>query len=107
MFRLFLDAVTGFSSKPLRLAYYLGLSTAAVCLAYSAFALWAYLAGRTVPGWASVVIVATFLGAVQLVCLGIIGEYVARIYDQTRSVPPFVVLEEDSASEESRAGASE
>jgi dolichol-phosphate mannosyltransferase len=95
MLRLFVDAVTGFSSKPLRLAYYLGLSAAAVCLVYIVFALVAFLAGKTVPGWASVVIVVTFIGAVQLVCLGIIGEYVARIYDQTRHVPPYVVLEED------------
>ena len=106
MFRLFLDAVTGFSSKPLHLAYYLGLSAAAVCLAYSLFALVAFLLGKTIPGWTSVVIVVTFLGAVQLVCLGIVGEYVARIYDQTRRVPPYVVLEEDApeASRQRTAG---
>ncbi len=104
MIRLFLDAVTGFSSKPLRLAYYLGVSAAALCMAYSAFALAAYMAGKTLPGWTSVVIAITFLGAVQLVCLGIIGEYVARTYDQTRHVPPFVVLEEDAADPQQSIG---
>jgi dolichol-phosphate mannosyltransferase len=92
---LALDAVTGFSSKPLRLAYYLGLSAAAACLAYTIFAVVSFAAGRTLPGWTSVVVAITFLGAVQLVCLGIIGEYIARIYDQTRHVPPYVVLDED------------
>ncbi len=48
-------------------------------------------AGRTVEGWTSLMVVLLFLGASQLVTLGIIGEYVARIYDQTRGRPRYIV----------------
>lgn len=95
MFRLSVQAITGLSSKPLRFAFYLGLATAVVCLAYAAFALAALWTGRTVQGWTSVIVTVTFLGAVQLVSLGVIGEYIARIYEQTRGMPRFVVVEDD------------
>ncbi len=95
MLRLSVQAITGLSSKPLRFAFYLGLATAAVSLAYAVFALAALWAGHTVQGWTSVVVTVTFLGAVQLVSLGVIGEYIARIYEQTRGMPRYVVVEDD------------
>lgn len=96
MLRLSVQAVTGLSSKPLRFSFYLGILTAALCLTYAVFALFALMAGRTVQGWASVIVTITFLGAVQLISIGILGEYIARIYDQTRGMPPFVVVEDDA-----------
>ena len=95
MLRLSVQAITGLSSKPLRFAFYLGLATAAVCLAYGVFALAALWAGHTVQGWTSVIVAVTFLGAVQLVSLGVIGEYIARIYEQTRGMPRYVIVEDD------------
>lgn len=95
MLRLSVQAVTGLSSKPLRFSFYFGLLTAAMCVIYAAVAIIALIAGRTVQGWTSVIVLVTFLGAVQLVSIGIAGEYIARIYEQTRGVPRYVVVESD------------
>jgi polyisoprenyl-phosphate glycosyltransferase len=98
MLSLSLQAVMGLSSKPLRFSFYFGLLTAAFCVLYAMFAIVALIAGKTVPGWASVIVMVTFLGAVQLVSIGIVGEYLARIYDQSRGVPRFVVVETDETA---------
>jgi dolichol-phosphate mannosyltransferase len=93
MLRLSLQAVMGLSSKPLRLSFYLGLLTAAFCVLYATFAVGALLAGKTVHGWTSVIVMVTFLGAIQLVSIGIVGEYLARVYDQSRGIPRYVIVE--------------
>jgi dolichol-phosphate mannosyltransferase len=93
MLRLSLQAVTGLSSKPLRLSFYLGLLTAVFCVVYAVFAVVALAAGKTVQGWTSVIVMVTFVGAVQLVSIGIVGEYIARVYEQTRGVPRYVIVE--------------
>ncbi len=97
MFRLSLQAVMGLSSKPLRLSFYFGLLTAVFCVLYAAFAVVALAAGRAVQGWTSVIVMVTFLGAVQLVSIGIVGEYIARVYEQSRGVPRYVIVEGDEA----------
>jgi dolichol-phosphate mannosyltransferase len=95
MVRLSIQAITGLSSRPLRLSFYLGLFAAAASLVYAFFAFLEKLAGVTVPGWTSVIFVVTFLGAVQLLSIGIVGEYIARIYEQSRGVPRSVIVESD------------
>jgi polyisoprenyl-phosphate glycosyltransferase len=95
MVRLALQAVMGLSSKPLRLSFYFGLLTAAFCVLYAAFAIAALAAGKTVQGWTSVIVMVTFLGAIQLVSIGIVGEYLARVYDQSRAIPRYVIVEAD------------
>jgi dolichol-phosphate mannosyltransferase len=95
MLRLSLQAVMGLSSKPLRFSFYFGLLTAVFCVLYAAFALAALAAGKAVQGWTSVIVMVTFLGAVQLVSIGIVGEYIARVYEQSRGVPRYVVVEGD------------
>jgi polyisoprenyl-phosphate glycosyltransferase len=97
MLRLSLQAVMGLSSKPLRFSFYFGLLTAAFCVLYAAFAIVALAAGKTVPGWTSVIVMVTFLGAIQLVSIGIVGEYLARVYDQSRGIPRYVIVEDDEA----------
>ncbi|MGA3018753.1 MAG: glycosyltransferase family 2 protein, partial [Bryobacteraceae bacterium] len=97
MVRLSIQAITGLSSKPLRFSFYLGVLTAVVALSYAAFALVGLVAGKTVPGWTSVIAIVAFLGAVQLVSIGIVGEYIARIYEQTRAMPRFVIVESDQS----------
>jgi len=94
MLRLSVDAVTGLSARPLRWAFFIGAWTAMMALAYAGYALVTYWRGIVVPGWTSIVMTVLFLGAVQLLSLGILGEYIARIYDQTRQVPPYVVIED-------------
>jgi len=95
MLRLSLHALTGLSSKPLRASFYLGLVTAVFCLIYGVFALVALAEGKTLPGWTSVIVLVAFLGAVQLVSVGILGEYIGRVYEQTRGTPRYVVVERD------------
>ena len=95
MMSLSLHALTALSSKPLRLSFYLGVTTALLSIAYALFALLALSSGRTIPGWTSVIVTVTFLGSVQLVSIGIVGEYIARIYEQARGMPRFVIVERD------------
>jgi polyisoprenyl-phosphate glycosyltransferase len=59
------------------------------------FAVVALVEGKTLPGWTSVIVAVAFLGAVQLVSVGILGEYIGRIYEQTRGTPRYVVVERD------------
>jgi dolichol-phosphate mannosyltransferase len=102
MVRLSLDATISLSSKPLRMALYLGFCSAFLSLVYLLFALIAYQQGKVLPGWTSIFGATVFLGGVQLICIGIIGEYIARIYDHTRRVPPYVIAEEDGAGDQTR-----
>jgi glycosyltransferase involved in cell wall biosynthesis len=95
MLRLSLQALMGLSSKPLRFSFYFGLLTAVFCVLYAAFAIAALIVGKTVPGWTSVIVMVTFLGAIQLVSIGIVGEYLARVYDQSRGIPRYVIVERD------------
>lgn len=85
------DSVVSFSSTPLRFATGLGLLTA---LGSSLLAIWVFLVtltGNTVPGWASSTLGVLFLGTVQLLCLGVLGEYVGRIYDEVKARPLYRV----------------
>jgi len=91
MMRLGLDGITAFSSKPLRISAYLGIVTTIVGLLYMIYALIAYLTGHTSPGWTSLIAVVVLLGGVQLLCMGIIGEYIARIYNESKNRPLFFI----------------
>ena len=80
-----LEGIASFSDVPLRIATYLGVLTAAVAFLYGLFLLVRTLIwGNPVPGYPSLIIVMLFLGGVQLICLGIIGEYLARTYDESK-----------------------
>ena len=96
------DAITAFSVKPLRLAFYIGCLSAVLSIIYLIYIFNQLLAGRTVEGWTSLMVVLLFLGASQLVTLGIIGEYIGRIYDQTRGRPRYVVKPRDSEDTSAR-----
>jgi dolichol-phosphate mannosyltransferase len=98
MLRLSAQAVTGLSRAPLRLSLCLGLVAACFCLAFGVYAVAQFARGRTVQGWTSVMVVLTFLGAAQLVSVGVLGEYIGRIFEQTRGMPRFVVVESDEPS---------
>jgi polyisoprenyl-phosphate glycosyltransferase len=100
MVHLALDGLLSFSISPLRMATMMGLFTAFCCLLYTAWAFYLRFAmGITVPGWTSTIVAVLFVGSVQLVCLGIIGEYVGRIYDEAKRRPLYLVdqLVEDTA----------
>jgi dolichol-phosphate mannosyltransferase len=91
MTRLALDGVTSFSSAPLRLATWLGLGGVVVCFALVAYVTLSVTTGTVVPGWASTLLIVATLGAVQLLSLGILGEYVGRIFDANQHRPAYLV----------------
>ena len=93
MLRLAFDAITGFSTAPLRLASHAGLAltgTTVLVLVYIIFA-WAF--GRTVPGWTSLMLIVLGLGAVQMFVLGMIGEYLGRLYIEAKKRPLYIVAD--------------
>ena len=94
MLRLALDGFVGFSTAPLRFALTLGLLMAAASVAYGVVVIALKLAGLAgVPGYASLLVTVTFLSGVQLIVIGMVGQYVARIYDEVRARPLYLVRE--------------
>ncbi len=92
MLRLAVDAVMSFSSVPLRLSIVLGGLVACLCSVYAFYVVYIKVTtGAAVLGWASLMVAVLGVGSVQLVCLGILGEYVARIYDEVRGRPLYLV----------------
>ncbi|MGW4435687.1 glycosyltransferase family 2 protein [Streptomyces sp. NPDC004596] len=91
MVRLAVDSVTGFSAAPLRLATWLGGFAFLVCLGLMVYTLSAHVLDHTVPGWTSLFTGVLFIGAVQLICVGLLGEYVARIYTAIQNRPTYFV----------------
>jgi dolichol-phosphate mannosyltransferase len=91
MIRLAVDSFTGFSAAPLRVATWLGCAGIGLCMVLAAAGLAAHLWGNVVPGWTSIILATVFLGALQLLCLGLLGEYVARIFTTLQGRPAYVV----------------
>jgi glycosyltransferase involved in cell wall biosynthesis len=91
MFRFAFDGLTAFSSKPLRISTYLGLSVLILGIAYSIYALVVFFMGRSNPGWTSLLISILVLGGTQLLILGIIGEYISRIFIESKRRPHYFI----------------
>jgi dolichol-phosphate mannosyltransferase len=88
------DAITGFSYFPLQLATYLGFGTAGLSGIFIVIAIIARLSGsQAFLGQATTLVTVLFLGGIQLISLGIIGEYLGRIYDEVKARPLYVVNE--------------
>ncbi|HEY7809469.1 MAG TPA: glycosyltransferase family 2 protein [Allosphingosinicella sp.] len=91
MMRFALDAVTGFSTAPLRMASHIGLwlvAASALIVLYIAFG---FFTGRATQGWTSLMLVVVVLGAVQMFVLGMIGEYLGRLYIESKRRPLYIV----------------
>jgi glycosyltransferase involved in cell wall biosynthesis len=89
-----LEGITSFTAAPLQLASYLGLVTALVAFAYAAFIVYKTLMfGEPVQGYPSLMVVVLFLGGVQLITIGILGEYIGRMFDETKNRPLYLVQE--------------
>jgi dolichol-phosphate mannosyltransferase len=86
------NGVVGFSKVPLRFATYLGILFSAISLVLTAWALYQRFVGAdTVRGWASTLVVILLLGGVQLLMIGVVGEYLSRIYDEVKQRPMYVI----------------
>lgn len=92
MMKFALDGITSFSTVPLKLAMWLGYAASALAFIYlvSVF-IQKLVLGITVQGWATTMVALLFLGGVQLICLGIMGEYVGRIFNEIKGRPLYVV----------------
>jgi dolichol-phosphate mannosyltransferase len=93
MVRFALDALTGFSVLPLRIVSVLGACFGLVGVVSFVYAIVSWLVFNAVPGWASTVVLISSLGSIQLLALGIMGEYLGRIYMEVKGRPHFIVRE--------------
>ena len=93
MLSLAADGITSLSVKPLRLIMSFGIVVAFLSFVGVIWALIAALSGRTVAGWASMTCIICFVSGVQLICLGIIGEYIGKIYMETKHRPRYIISE--------------
>jgi len=92
MFKFALDGILSFSAAPLHLVTYLGLLVSFFSFLYGLYSLYAYFfTTRTIPGWTSLLVTVLFLGGVQLICIGILGEYLIRIYNEAKGRPLYIV----------------
>ena len=93
MLSLAADGITSLSVKPLRLITSFGVFVALLSFIGVIWAIISALCGDTVAGWASTTCIVCFVGGVQLVCLGIIGEYIGKIYLETKGRPRYIISE--------------
>lgn len=94
MMRFAVDAITSFSHVPLQLATWMGFAVSALAFAYIVVVLALKVVGISWPGYTSLMAAILFLGGVQLVMIGLLGEYLGRVYDEVKHRPLYVVQEE-------------
>ena len=94
LFNYAIDGIIGYSTTPLRIATVLGFITAAAAFLYLiAVVLEKLIAGIDIPGYATIIVLILFLGSMQLFCIGIIGEYVGRTFEQSKDRPIYIAKE--------------
>ncbi|MGB6517277.1 MAG: glycosyltransferase family 2 protein [Candidatus Cybelea sp.] len=97
MMRFAMDGITSFSDIPLRFASYFGFTVSAIAFIYAlvviGFKLFSLNPPAYTPGWASTIVAVLFLGGVQLMSLGILGEYLGRVYDEVKGRPLYLISE--------------
>ncbi|MEW4264882.1 glycosyltransferase family 2 protein [Priestia megaterium] len=94
MLKLSMDGITSFSYKPLKLASYAGVTLSGVGFIYLLVVLYLKLfTDSTITGWSSLIVIQLFFSGIILIILGMIGEYIGRIYDETKNRPLYIVRE--------------
>ena len=91
MLKFALDGITSFSNMPLKLASWLGYIASFLAFLYLVSVFVQKMMGYTIEGWATIMVALLFLGGVQLICIGIIGEYIGRIFNETKSRPMYII----------------
>ncbi len=102
MLALAFDGITSLSIKPIRLITFLGGIVAILSFIGVIWAVIANIVGTTVSGWASTVCIVCFMGGVQLICLGIIGEYIGKIYLEAKGRPRYIISEKTYDKDENK-----
>ena len=93
MIKFAIDAITGFSVRPLRIASYLGFSFGIMTLLLIVYVFWQYFIGHNIEGWTSLAVIILAIGSVQLFVIGVMGEYLGRLYMESKKRPLFVINE--------------
>ena len=93
MLGLAFDGITSLSNKPIRLISLIGIIVSVFGFAGALWALIAHLSGYTVAGWASTVCIICFIGGIQLICTGVLGEYIGKIYMEVKRRPRYIIAE--------------
>jgi dolichol-phosphate mannosyltransferase len=93
MVRFAMDAISGFSIVPLRIATYLGFIFSIIGVFFFAYTIYSYAIGIAIQGWTTLMTVVLTLGSAQLFVLGVIGEYLGRLYIQSKNRPLFIIDE--------------
>ena len=91
MLNLALNGITSLSVKPLRYITGIGLIMSVISFMIMIYAIWEKFFGDTVAGWTSMIAIMCFIGGIQLLCLGIIGEYIGKIYSETKARPRYII----------------
>jgi dolichol-phosphate mannosyltransferase len=98
---LALNGITQFSVKPLRISVFIGFLMAGVGATYGIYALMEYFITRnTTTGWTSLIIIVLITSGVQLILLGVVGEYVGKMFMQTKNRPDYIVTGTNISDEE-------
>ncbi len=85
------DGITSFSIKPIRLITSLGVGISGISIILLIWAIVTKILGGTVAGWSSLMVSIWFIGGIQLLCLGVVGEYIGKIYSETKHRPLFII----------------
>ena len=97
LFDLAVEGITSYTTAPLRISTWVGILVSFVAFIYMCYVLVKTMAvGDPVQGYPTLIIVILFLGGIQLLSLGIIGEYLGRVFNETKRRPPYIVRETDS-----------
>lgn len=92
MFNLAMNGITSFSVKPLRFSIIVGITVSLVAFIYALYAvLITVFTEKTIPGWSSILVSVLFLGGIQLIVLGIIGEYLGKLFIQSKHRPDYII----------------
>lgn len=90
-----LDGILAYSVQPLRIAFYVGLLSALLAVLLFLHVLFETLSGATVPGWSTIVVCSLFFGGMQMMLLGICGEYIARILQEVKNRPLYLIAQDN------------
>tara|TARA_E500000081_G_C5832999_1_gene218613 strand:- start:205 stop:516 length:312 start_codon:yes stop_codon:yes gene_type:complete len=102
MIKFAVDAVTGFSIKPLRLASYFSFFLGTLALIMLTYVFSQYYLGNNIQGWTSLVTIVLLIGAIQLFVIGLLGEYIGRLYMQSKGRPLYIIQEVISSKKEEK-----
>lgn len=91
MLKLAADGITSFSIRPLQLISFCGILAFILSIIMLIYAIVVYIESGTLPGWTSIVVPIWFLGGIQLLSLGVVGEYIGKIYMETKHRPRYIV----------------